>query len=42
MYRHPHNNASEVTSALDEKLSILDKAKSNKVYVLGDMNLDLK
>ena len=41
MYRHPHNNASEFISALDEKLSILDKAKSNKAYVLGDMNLDL-
>ena len=41
MYRHPHNNASEFISALDEKLSILGKAKSNKVYTLGDMNLGL-
>ena len=41
IYRHPHNNTSEFTSALDETLNILDKTKSNKVYILGDMNLDL-
>ena len=41
MYHHPHNNASEFISALDEKLSIFDKAKSNKVYGRGDENLDL-
>ena len=41
MYSHPHTNASEFISALDEKLNILDKAKSNKVNVLGDINLDL-
>ena len=41
IYRHPHNNTSEFINALDEKLNILDKEKSNKVYILGDINLDL-
>ena len=39
--RHPHNNTSEFINALDEKLNIFDKEKSNKVYILGDINIDL-
>ena len=41
IYRHPHNNMSEFINALDEKLNILDEEKSNKVYILEDINLDL-
>ena len=41
IYYHPHNNTSKFIYALDEKLNILDKEKSNEVYILGDINLDL-
>ena len=41
IYLHPHNNTSEFIYALNEKLNILEKEKSNKVYTLGDINLDL-
>ena len=41
IYSHPHNNTSKFINALDGKLNILDKEKFNKVYILGDINLNL-
>ena len=41
IYRHPHNNLAQFLNALDEKLALFNTLKSNNVYTLGDVNIDL-